>query len=93
MLTLSVGYIGFSYAETGYDQSNIPAGNFLIIGFPGLTMLTFKDANNVYKLIGTNSSAYSDMGAFRFIKLDDANIYLSEWTQDNNMSSASHTAY
>lgn len=124
LLTLSLGYIGTSHAETGYDQSNTPDGNYLIIGeiaknstgyhsakkgdpaigisnlhngnkigFSGLTMLTIKDTNNVYKLNGNSSSAHPDMGSLAFTKLDDADIFFGEWAQGNDMSSASHTTF
>ncbi|HGJ5857877.1 Slam-dependent surface lipoprotein [Arsenophonus nasoniae] len=124
LLTLSIGYIGFSYAATGYNKSNTSHGNYLIIGemeeasylfhkaekgdpaigvselhggkkigFSGLTTYSDKDDNNVYKLGGTNSSHHPNMGSFAFAKLDDVDVFFGEWAQDNNMSSASHTAY
>lgn len=124
LLTLSIGYIGFSQAITGYNKSNTANGNYLIIGemeeasnrfhkaekgdpaiglselfggkkigFPGLAKLTPKDDNNVYKLGGTGSSHHPNMGSFAFAKLDDADVFFGEWAQDNDMSSASHTAY
>lgn len=124
LLTLSIGYTSFSQAVTGYNQSNIAQGNYLIIGemektsnlfhkaetgdpaigisnlyggqkigFPGLTTHVYKDFNDVYKHTDHSASAHSNMGSLRFIKLDDTNIYLGEWAQDNKMASDSHTAF
>ncbi|HGJ5872337.1 Slam-dependent surface lipoprotein [Arsenophonus apicola] len=124
LLTLSIGYIGFSQAITGYNKSNTSNDNRLIIGeieeasnrfhkakkgdpaigltdlhgskkigFPGLAMISPKDDNNVYKLGGTSSSHHPNMGSFAFAKLDDVDVFFGEWAQDNDMSSASHTAY
>lgn len=88
MLTLSVGYIVFSHAETGFNQSNTAHGNSLSVGKMEQTSNRFHKAEIVdpdiglSELHGGNKIGFS--GLIMYSDKDDNNVYHLGGTSDSN---------
>lgn len=88
LLTLSIGYIGFSHAETGYNQSNSPHGNHLIIGEMEHASQGFHKAEigdpaiGLSELHGGNKIGFP--GLANVSEKDDNNVYQLGGTSDSH---------